>query len=207
MPDDPDEFYDHQLVGLTVVDHGDGTVLGTVAEVLHPPAAPCSRWTGRTARRNWCRSCRRSCRTVDLAAGRLVVDPPDGMFDLMRRPMRINVITIFPGYLDPLRESLLGKAIADDVIELGVHDLRDWTTDRHRTVDDSPYGGGPGMVMKPDVWGGRWTRSPSARAAAADADRADAGRSTVHPGHGDGAGREPSIWSSPAAGTRASTSG
>jgi tRNA (guanine37-N1)-methyltransferase len=67
--------------------------------------------------------------------------------------MHISVITIFPGYLDPLRESLLGKAIADGVIELGVHDLRDWTTDRHRTVDDSPYGGGPGMVMKPDVWG------------------------------------------------------
>jgi tRNA (guanine37-N1)-methyltransferase len=67
--------------------------------------------------------------------------------------MRISVITIFPGYLDPLRESLLGKAIADGVIELTVHDLRDWTTDRHRTVDDAPYGGGPGMVMKPDVWG------------------------------------------------------
>jgi tRNA (guanine37-N1)-methyltransferase len=67
--------------------------------------------------------------------------------------MRISVITIFPDYLDPLRESLLGKAIADDVIQLAVRDLRDWTTDRHRTVDDSPYGGGPGMVMKPDVWG------------------------------------------------------
>ena len=67
--------------------------------------------------------------------------------------MRMSVITIFPGYLDPLRESLLGKAIADGVIELAVHDLRDWTTDRHRTVDDAPYGGGPGMVMKPDVWG------------------------------------------------------
>jgi len=67
--------------------------------------------------------------------------------------MRISVVTIFPSYLDPLRESLLGKAIADDVIALGVYDLRDWTTDRHRTVDDSPYGGGPGMVMKPDVWG------------------------------------------------------
>ncbi len=67
--------------------------------------------------------------------------------------MRISVITIFPGYLDPLRESLLGKAIADDAVQLMVRDLRDWTTDRHRTVDDSPYGGGPGMVMKPDVWG------------------------------------------------------
>ena len=48
---------------------------------------------------------------------------------------------------------MLGKAIGDGVIELAVHDLRDWTTDRHRTVDDAPYGGGPGMVMKPDVWG------------------------------------------------------
>lgn len=67
--------------------------------------------------------------------------------------MRLDVITIFPGYLAPLRESLLGRAIAEGRIELGVHDLRDWTTDRHRTVDDSPYGGGPGMVMKPDVWG------------------------------------------------------
>lgn len=67
--------------------------------------------------------------------------------------MRISVVTIFPGYLEPLRESLLGKAIADGVIQLHVHDLRSWTTDRHRTVDDSPYGGGPGMVMKPDVWG------------------------------------------------------
>ncbi|MDQ2847334.1 MAG: tRNA (guanosine(37)-N1)-methyltransferase TrmD, partial [Actinomycetota bacterium] len=67
--------------------------------------------------------------------------------------MRIDVITIFPEYLAPLRESLLGKAIADDVLQLGVHDLRQWATDRHRTVDDSPYGGGPGMVMKPDVWG------------------------------------------------------
>jgi tRNA (guanine37-N1)-methyltransferase len=67
--------------------------------------------------------------------------------------MRIDVITIFPGYLTPLRESLLGRAIAEGRVQLAVHDLRDWTTDRHRTVDDAPYGGGPGMVMKPDVWG------------------------------------------------------
>jgi tRNA (guanine37-N1)-methyltransferase len=67
--------------------------------------------------------------------------------------MRLDIVTIFPGYLAPLRESLLGRAIADRRIELAVHDLRDWTTDRHRTVDDAPYGGGPGMVMRPDVWG------------------------------------------------------
>ncbi len=67
--------------------------------------------------------------------------------------MRIDVVTIFAEYLAPLRESLLGKAIGNGLIELGVHDLRAFATDRHRTVDDSPYGGGPGMVMKPDVWG------------------------------------------------------
>ncbi len=67
--------------------------------------------------------------------------------------MKIDVISIFPAYLAPLRESLLGRAIDDGRIRLAVHDLRDWTTDRHRTVDDAPYGGGPGMVMRPDVWG------------------------------------------------------
>jgi tRNA (guanine37-N1)-methyltransferase len=67
--------------------------------------------------------------------------------------MRIDVITIFPDYLTPLREALLGKAIERDRIAVGVHDLRNWTHDVHRAVDDSPYGGGPGMVMKPDVWG------------------------------------------------------
>jgi tRNA (guanine37-N1)-methyltransferase len=67
--------------------------------------------------------------------------------------MRIDVITIFPRYLAPLREALLGKAIDRGLIELYVHDLRDHTHDVHRAVDDAPYGGGPGMVMKPQVWG------------------------------------------------------
>lgn len=66
--------------------------------------------------------------------------------------MRLDVITIFPGYLTPLRESLVGKAIDAGIIELDVHDLRAFADDVHRTVDDAPYGGGPGMVMKPDVW-------------------------------------------------------
>ncbi|TPG36882.1 tRNA (guanosine(37)-N1)-methyltransferase TrmD [Mycolicibacterium hodleri] len=67
--------------------------------------------------------------------------------------MRIDVVTIFPDYLDPLRQSLPGKAIANGIVEIAVHDLRRWTYDVHHSVDDSPYGGGPGMVMKAPVWG------------------------------------------------------
>lgn len=67
--------------------------------------------------------------------------------------MRIDVVTIFPAYLDALRQSLPGKAIANGIVELGVHDLRRWTHDVHKSVDDSPYGGGPGMVMKAPIWG------------------------------------------------------
>ncbi|GAB2821719.1 tRNA (guanosine(37)-N1)-methyltransferase TrmD [Lentzea nigeriaca] len=67
--------------------------------------------------------------------------------------MRIDVVTIFPEYLAPLRAALLGKAIDKGLISVGVHDLRDWTHDVHKAVDDSPYGGGPGMVMKADIWG------------------------------------------------------
>jgi tRNA (guanine37-N1)-methyltransferase len=67
--------------------------------------------------------------------------------------MRIDVLTIFPGYLAALGEALVGKAIESGRVELGVHDLRDWTHDVHKSVDDAPYGGGPGMVMRPTVWG------------------------------------------------------
>lgn len=67
--------------------------------------------------------------------------------------MRIDVVSIFPEYLEPLRVALLGKAIDRGLLDVAVHDLRNWATDIHRSVDDSPYGGGPGMVMKPDVWG------------------------------------------------------
>ena len=66
---------------------------------------------------------------------------------------RIDVVTIFPGYLAPLEFSLVGKARAAGLLTVDVHDLRDWTTDAHRTVDDTPFGGGAGMVMRPDVWG------------------------------------------------------
>jgi tRNA (guanine37-N1)-methyltransferase len=67
--------------------------------------------------------------------------------------VRIDVITIFPAYLQPARLALLGRAQQSGLVALRVHDLRDWTHDRHRTVDDTPYGGGAGMVMKPEPWG------------------------------------------------------
>lgn len=79
--------------------------------------------------------------------------------------MRVDIVTIFPDYFGPgladagpsgsgpLGVSLIGKAAARGDIEFRVHDLRRWATDVHHTVDDTPFGGGPGMVMKPDVWG------------------------------------------------------
>src|SRR4051795_2315139 len=67
--------------------------------------------------------------------------------------MRLDYLTIFPGYLEPLRESLTGKAADKGLIELHVHDLREWTHDRHHTVDDAPFGGGAGMVMRPEPFG------------------------------------------------------
>src|SRR5579875_3730605 len=67
--------------------------------------------------------------------------------------MRIDVVTIFPEYLAPLQVSLIGKAAQRGLLDVRVHELRTWTTDVHRTVDDTPYGGGPGMVMKPEPWG------------------------------------------------------
>jgi len=67
--------------------------------------------------------------------------------------VKIDVISLFPSYLDPLNLALLGKAQEQGIVEIVIHDLRDWATDQHRTVDDTPYGGGPGMVMSPVVWG------------------------------------------------------
>jgi len=67
--------------------------------------------------------------------------------------VRLDYLTIFPDYLAPLQLSLPGKAIASGLLEIHVHDLRSWTRDKHRTVDDTPYGGGAGMVMKPEPYG------------------------------------------------------
>jgi tRNA (guanine37-N1)-methyltransferase len=67
--------------------------------------------------------------------------------------MRVDLITIFPDYFAPLKLSLFGKAQEAGLVEVEIHDLRSFTLDKHKTVDDSPYGGGPGMVMSPVVWG------------------------------------------------------
>jgi tRNA (guanine37-N1)-methyltransferase len=99
--------------------------------------------------------------------------------------MRIDIVTIFPDYFGPidadgqvgasgpLGVSLIGKAGARGDIDFRVHDLRRWTTDVHHAVDDSPFGGGPGMVMKPDVWGAALD-DVLAEAAAAEAGAAGA---------------------------------
>jgi len=67
--------------------------------------------------------------------------------------MRIDIVTIFPEYFAVLDVSLLGKARTSGLLAVSAHDLRTWTHDRHRTVDDTPYGGGAGMVMRPEPWG------------------------------------------------------
>jgi tRNA (guanine37-N1)-methyltransferase len=70
----------------------------------------------------------------------------------MLAPVRIDVVTIFPAFFDVLEVSLLGRARGRGLLDVRVHDLRDFTHDRHRTVDDTPYGGGAGMVMRPEPW-------------------------------------------------------
>ncbi|NCX52614.1 MAG: tRNA (guanosine(37)-N1)-methyltransferase TrmD, partial [Actinobacteria bacterium] len=67
--------------------------------------------------------------------------------------MRIDAVTIFPEYFAPLKLSLLGKARESGIVEFGIHDLRSFATNFHNQVDDTPYGGGAGMVMMPEVWG------------------------------------------------------
>ena len=67
--------------------------------------------------------------------------------------MRIDIVSIFPEYLAPLELSLVGKAREAGIVDIRVHDLREFATDKHRSVDDTPYGGGPGMVMLPEPWG------------------------------------------------------
>ena len=107
--------------------------------------------------------------------------------------LRIDIVTIFPEYFEQPAAgvSLIGKAAARGDIEFRVHDLRRWAKDVHHTVDDVAFGGGPGMVMKPDVWGDALDEiippgdgDGDGGAGPGPAGRADAERSAVLPGHG-----------------------
>ncbi|MCI9869009.1 tRNA (guanosine(37)-N1)-methyltransferase TrmD [Arthrobacter humicola] len=109
--------------------------------------------------------------------------------------MRIDVVSIFPEYLAPLELSLIGKARQDGLLDLKVHDLRDYTTDRHRTVDDTPYGGGAGMVMKPEPWAQALTAVAAGRSG--DAGAPDDGGTPESAGP-DGAAKPVLIVPSPA---------
>lgn len=100
--------------------------------------------------------------------------------------LRLDIVTVFPEYLAPLRIALLGRAVDRGIVEVRVHDLRDWTHDVHRSVDDTPFGGGPGMVMRPTVWGDALDdlvppRAPET-AARTDADNPRPVRSVAEPG-------------------------
>ena len=107
--------------------------------------------------------------------------------------MRIDVVSIFPEYLAPLELSLIGKARQDGLLDLRVHDLREFTTDRHRTVDDTPYGGGAGMVMKPEPWAQALTA-----VAAGQAERAENAGAPDATGAAGSAGKPVLIVPSPA---------
>jgi tRNA (guanine37-N1)-methyltransferase len=78
---------------------------------------------------------------------------PDCSMTGTKLSMKIDIVSIFVDYFQPLRLSLAGRAIENGIVDLRVHDLRSWTSDRHRSVDDSPYGGGAGMVMRAEPWG------------------------------------------------------
>lgn len=108
--------------------------------------------------------------------------------------MRLDVVSIFPEYLQPLRHALLGRAIERELISVGVHDLRDWASGVHKSVDDSPYGGGPGMVMKPDVWGP--ALDDIARGAGGGATQLDSAARHIHGAtHDELAGTAPARYS------------
>ena len=154
---DPDEYYDHHLIGLRALTP-DGVEVGAVTEVLHLPAQDVlaiSRIDGVEVLVPFVADL---VPVVDLDAGTLIVEPLPGLLDPdAARPgltsMRVDIVTIFPDYLSPLTLSLVGKARERGLLDVRLHDLRTYTDDVHRSVDDTPYGGGPGMVMRPEPWG------------------------------------------------------
>jgi tRNA (guanine37-N1)-methyltransferase len=116
------------------------------------------------------------------------------------RTVRLDIITIFPEYFTPLRVSLIGKAVKRGDISVAVHDLRTWAHDPHRTVDDTPFGGGPGMVMRPEPWGDALdavlgaTRAGDQLAAGVDRPAGDAAFMAGEPGPDGGGDRSGGVF-------------
>jgi tRNA (guanine37-N1)-methyltransferase len=93
--------------------------------------------------------------------------------------LHLDIVTIFPEYFAPLSVSLIGKAVERGDISIAVHDLRAWTHDPHRTVDDAPFGGGPGMVMLPEPWGEALDAILASASRAGQAEPGSAGEDTT----------------------------
>ena len=147
------EVYVHDLIGLDVVTR-DGTQFGKVSRMPNYGAGDLLEIARSTARRNSAHSLLRClCAEVDLAEGQLIVDLPEGYLDrATTMSFAATILTLFPEmFPGPLGVSLAGKALTGGLWSLDIRDIRDSATDRHRTVDDTPAGGGPGMVMKPDM--------------------------------------------------------
>ena len=201
--DDPDEFYDHQLEGLRVRTTA-GTDVGTVAEVLHTAAgellAVRADGDGGEVLVPFVSAIVTS---VSLADGMVEIDPPEGLLELelsscaSTSSRSSRTIWIRCGSRCPARRSTSG------IVDCAVHDLRRWTHDVHRSVDDAPYGGGPGMVMRAPVWGEALDEICSAETLLVVP--TPAGRLFTQAGRRS-AGAPSSIWCSPAGATRASTS-
>ena len=162
-----DEYYHADLIGLEAV-LGDGTPVGRVRAIHDFGAGDTLELARPGAPPLMVPFTRASCRWSTPAEGRLVVDPPPGLLERCASGMtwQATVLTIFPEMLPgPLAYSLAGKALKAGLWRLETVDIRDFARDKHRSVDDAPFGGGPGMVMRPDV---SMPRSP---------DRAVSGRS------------------------------
>ncbi len=151
------EYWGFELIGCRV-ETRDGGDVGTVREIWDTGAQQLLVVEDEGGRERLIPAVRELLRAIDVEGRRIAVEAVPGLLDGSQAAvaaetgsMRIDVITIFPRLFEPFAgESMLGIAVREGVVALRIHDLRDWTQDRHRTVDDTPYGGGPGMVLKPE---------------------------------------------------------
>jgi tRNA (guanine37-N1)-methyltransferase len=150
----PGEYYWYELVGCRVEEGG--RELGTIREIWETGAHDVLVVEGDDGARRLLPATRELLKEVDTAGRRVVVEGIPGLFEAVdargsAKVLRIDVITIFPDLFGPfLEQATVGIARRQGAVEIALHDLRGWSRDRHRSVDDAPYGGGPGMVMKPE---------------------------------------------------------